>query len=97
MKKLFAFLFVASILLCLVACGGAEEGTSSYVSLTDVAAEAVPADEIVPADVNEVAAVTEEMLLAQPMDSPMEQPVGPVSGEPSSEALEETTAPAEEE
>ena len=93
MKKLFMFLFVVSILLCLAACGSSEEDVNTHVSLTDVAAEAVPADEIVPADVNEVAVATEEMILVQPM----EQPAGPASGEPSSEAVEETTAPVEEE
>lgn len=93
MKKLFAFVFAASILLCLAACGSATEDTGPHVSLTDVAAEAVPADEIVPADVNEVAVASEEMLLSQPMDAPMdapmEQPAEPAFGDPSSEPAED--------
>lgn len=93
MRKLLAFLFVIAILLCLAACGDAEDTAAPHVALTDVAAEAVPADGIVPADVNEVAVATEEMILAQPMDAPMAQPA---SGEPYADPAEETDTPAED-
>ena len=93
MKKHLSILLAALMCLCLAACGNTGEDTNSHVSLTDVAADAVPADEIAPADVSEVAVASEEMILVQPM----EQPTGPAFGEPSSEAVEETTAPAEEE
>lgn len=92
MKNLSAFLFAVSILLCLTACGKTEVTAVPPVALTDVAAEAVPVDEIVPADVNEVAIATEEMILAQPMEAPMAQPA---SGDPSAEPVTETDAPAE--
>jgi len=92
MKKLFVFLILAN-LLCLAACGRSDKESSTYVSLTDIAAEAVPTEEIVPADVNEVAIATEEILLAQPIEFPAEQP----SGEPSYDPAEEAPAPAEEE
>ena len=71
MKHMIALIFAAVLLFCLPACGS-EEDSAPYVALTDVAAESVPAEGIAPADVNEVAIASEEMILpmaeAQPMD-----------------------------
>lgn len=88
MKNLYSFLLVAVILLCLAACGQTDDTASPQIALTDVAAEAVPANELAPADVSEVAVASEEMILAQPMDAPVAQPA---SGEPAAE----TDTPAE--
>lgn len=93
MRKLLAFLLVAGILLCLTACGQTDDATAPQVALTDVAAEAVPADELAPADVNEVAVATEEIILAQPMEAPMPQPA---SADPSAEPAAEADAPEED-
>ncbi len=94
MKKLFLFLF-AACLLSLAACSNDEDTAAPLVALTDVAAEAVPVDEIVPADINEVAIATEEMILALPMEVPLPQPP---SGEPIAvpavDAEEATVPPA---
>jgi len=85
MKHLISLILAATMLLCLAACGNAEDSAAPHVSLTDVAADAVPADEIVPADIAEVAAATEEMILAQPMEQP-------AFNVPSSEPAEPPTA-----
>lgn len=87
MKHYFPLILVVAMLLCLAACGSAEDSATPHVNLTDVAADAVPASEIVPADINEVAAATEEIILAQPMEPP-------AFGAPSSEPVE---APAAQE
>ena len=89
MKKLFLFLF-AACLLSLAACSNDEDTAAPLVALTDVAAEAIPADIIVPADVNEVVIATGEMILTQPVEAPLPQSA---SGEPSAEPAAETTAP----
>lgn len=94
MKKLYLFLF-AACLLSLAACSNDEDTAAPLVALPDVAAEAVPVDEIVPADINEVAIATEEMILAQPMEVPMPQPPsGEPFAEPAEDAEEATVPPA---
>lgn len=91
MKKLFVFLFVVAALLSMTACGE-DSSAVPAVALTDVAADAVPDLEIVPADINEVAVASEEMLLVQPAGGPMDQPA---SGEQADIPSVEEAAPAD--
>lgn len=90
MKNFFFILSVVGILLSLAACSNDEDTAVPLVALTDVAAEAIPTDKIVPADVNEVVIATGEMILTQPVEAPLPQSA---SGEPSAEPAAETTAP----
>lgn len=101
MKHIIALIFAALLLFCLPACGSTEEDTAPYVALTDVAAEAVPAEGLAPADVSEVAVASEEMILpmpeAQPMDgAPEDAFAEPYENAAASEAAAEEEAPEEE-
>lgn len=91
MKKLFVFLFVVAALLSMTACGE-DSSAVPAVALTDVAADAVPDPEIVPADISEVAVASEEMILVQPAGGPMDQPA---SGEPADVPSAEDASPAD--